>query len=224
MLDGHSLHVRALEAADIPATATMLAAALDDDPAYRFLFPRADERADGLKDFFAGNLRTHLPYRCTRVALDDGQLVGTVTLRPPEGFSISLWTMLREGLIPFGVAHGTSAVQRLFALKKTYDALETRLSRGERHWHVHMMAVDPQRQGRGIGAGLLQEVLAQTADAAATAEERPPAVLTTHKERNVVFYERAGFEVDEVQAVSMPRTAPYRVWSMRRSAYARRPS
>jgi hypothetical protein len=41
-------------------------------------------------------------------------------------------------------------------------------------------------------------------------------VLTTHRERNVVFYERAGFVVDGVQRISMSSETPYRVWGMRR--------
>jgi GNAT superfamily N-acetyltransferase len=214
VLDGEAWQVRPLAVTDVPRAATLLAAALDDDPAYRFLFPHPAERTRGLRDLFARNLHTHLPYRCTSVALDGDRLVGTVTFRPPGGFAISVWTMLRRGLIPFGLAHGTSAVRRLFALKETYDDLENRLSRGERHWYVHMMAVDPQAQGRGIGARLLHEVLSQTADAVGSV--RAPAVLTTHKERNVVFYKRAGFEVDDVRAVSLMREPSYRVWSMRR--------
>jgi GNAT superfamily N-acetyltransferase len=213
MPDPSPLTMRQLVLGDVHATAAVLAAALDDDPAYQFLFPDARRRREGLADLFARNLQTHLPYRCTSVAVDGGRVVGTVTLRPPEGFAISLWTMVRQGLIPFALAHGRLAVRRLFALKKTYDDLEARLARGDRHWLVHMMAVDPDRQGRGVGSRLLEHVLARTTDEATSAA---PSVLTTHRERNVVFYERAGFVVDGVQRISMSSETPYRVWGMRR--------
>lgn len=212
-----SLEVRALEPRDIEATASLLAHAFDDDPAYTFLFPDRGTRGAGLADFFARNLRTHLPYRCTYVGLVDSRVVSTVTMRPPKGFSISVLTMIRRGLLPFALAHGARAVRRLFALKDAYDAIEGRLARGERHWLVHMMAVDPARQGTGVGTHLLGHVLESTVDWEANGT-RPPALLTTHNERCVHFYERAGFERDDVEQVALLGEVPYPVWRMRRQA------
>jgi hypothetical protein len=39
-------------------------------------------------------------------------------------------------------------------------------------------------------------------------------VLTTHKERNVTFYARAGFAVVDERELRLPQAAPYRVWGM----------
>jgi GNAT superfamily N-acetyltransferase len=136
-------------------------------------------------------------------------------MRPPDGVSISMLTMTRRGLLPFAYARGLRAVRRLLILKGAYDAIEARLARGERHWLVHMMAVDPARHGRGLGSQLLNFVLDATVDARTT-DDMPPAVLTTHKKRSAVFYERAGFEVDEVRNVSPMGKAPCSVGSMRR--------
>jgi GNAT superfamily N-acetyltransferase len=210
-----ALIVRLLEPADISKTSALLAAALDDDPAYAFLFPRRQERRQGLEDLFARNLRTHLPYRCTHVAVIGPAVVATVTMRPPGGISISLFTMIRRGLLPFALTHGPAAVRRLLAVKEEYDAIETRLARGERHWLVHMMAVDPTRQGEGLGSRLLACILNVTVDARITGGS-PPAILATHTKRNVLFYERAGFEIIGVEDVSMLGEAAYPVWSMRR--------
>jgi GNAT superfamily N-acetyltransferase len=207
--------VRLLEPADIGATSALLAAAMDDDPAYAFLFPRPQERHRGLEDFFARNLRTHLPYRCTHVAVIGREVVATVTMRPPDGVSISMITMIRRGLLPFAIAHGRRAVRRLLTVKEKYDAIEARLAGGERHWFVHMMAVDPTRQGKGVGSRLLARILETTVDARTT-RGYPPAILTTHKERNVHFYRRAGFDVVGIEEVSMLGEAPYPLWSMRR--------
>ena len=210
-----ALIVRLLEPADICMTSALLAAALDDDPAYAFLFPRRQARRQGLEDLFARNLRTHLPYRCTHVAVIGPAVVATATMRPPGGISTSLLTMIRRGLVPFALTHGPGAVRRLLAVKEKYDALEARLARGERHWLVHMMAVDPARQGKGLGSRLLACILNEIVDAR-TIRSCPPAILTTHRKRNVLFYERAGFEVIGVEDVSMLGEAPYPVWSMRR--------
>jgi GNAT superfamily N-acetyltransferase len=207
--------IRALEPEDIGATAALLAKGMDDDPAYQFLFPRPHSRAAGLRDFFARNLRTHLPYRCTRVGVVGSAVVATITMRPPGGVPISLLTMVRRGLLPYAYAHGVRAVRRVFILKGTYDAIEANLARGERHWHVHMMAVDPAHQGRGLGSRLLESVLDATVDAPMT-EGMPAAILTTHKERNVFFYKRAGFDLADVEHVSLMGEPAYSVWKMRR--------
>jgi GNAT superfamily N-acetyltransferase len=194
--------------------AAILADAMDDDPAYRYLMPNAVTRTRGLRDYFARSLRTYLPHRCTYVALEAGDASGTVTLRPPGGIDISTLTMIRRGLLPFAATRGIAAVRRLFALKDAYDRIEARLSGGRPHWYVHMMAIDPPRQGRGIGSALLTDVLAATADAHGA---RHPVLLTTHKERNVAFYRRAGFEVIDQQEVALDGAAPYPVWGMRRT-------
>jgi ribosomal protein S18 acetylase RimI-like enzyme len=210
------LIVRPLERADVPTTAALLARAFHDDPAYAFLFPRPALRRAGLEDLFARNLLTHLPYRCTRVVVEGRAVLGTVTFRPPDGFSISLLTMVRRGLLPYALAHGAKAVRRLLVVKETYDALEARIAGKERHWYVHMMAVDPARQGRALGSRLLEQVLAETTDAGGAGA--PPAVLTTHQERNLVFYARAGFETCGTEDVAMLGEPAYRVWGMRRTA------
>lgn len=197
------------------ATARLLARTFDDDAAYRYLFPATDARERGLADFFARNLRTHLPYRCTHVAYErTGEPLATVTLRPPGGIPISLFTMLRQGLMPFALAHGGAAVKRLLWLKDTYDALEARVGHAAPHWHVHMMAVRRDRQGQGVGSALLRQVLE------ATDASPHPIVLTTHLPENVVFYRRAGFEVFAEDTLEPPRSPAYKAWSMRRAPKA----
>jgi GNAT superfamily N-acetyltransferase len=197
----------------VGAAAAILADAMDDDPAYRYLMPNGVTRTEGLRDYFARSLQTYLPHRCTYVTLDAGSASGTVTLRPPGGIEISTLTMIRRGLLPFAATRGIAAVRRLFALKDAYDRIEARLSGGRPHWYVHMMAIDPRKQGRGMGTALLSNVLAATAGAHGA---RYPVLLTTHKERNVVFYQRAGFEVTELCELALDGSVRYSVWGMRR--------
>jgi ribosomal protein S18 acetylase RimI-like enzyme len=203
----------ALAEVHVERTANMLAGAFEIDAAYRYLFPDARTRTAGLRDFFARNLRTHLPHACTCVVLDaSGEAVATVTLRPPRGVHISLWTMLRRGLFPFAVAHGHEAVQRLLWLKRTYDALEAEAASDAPHAYVHMMAVAPEQQGRGLGSRLLTHVLGERGSGAGELQ----TVLTTHRERNVIFYRRHGFELLSQQTLEPPGSHAYQVWSMRR--------
>lgn len=202
-----------LESRDVPAVAAMLARSFEVDAGYRFLFPDGATREAGLADFFARNLGIHLPHRCTRVARDGSGPVATVTVRPPGGVPVSKWTMLRHGLVPMAIARGLSTVSRLLWMKDTYDALEQELGGGRPYWHVHMMAVREDRQGTGLGSRVLAAALSEC-DAAL------PVVLTTHLEKNVVFYRRAGFDVVSECTLQPPSSAPYTVWLMRRAPEA----
>lgn len=204
-----------LQPEHVAETATLLARAFEIDPAYRYLFPDPAQRPRGLGDFFARNLRTHLPHRCTYALLDAQQRpFATVTIRPPGGIHISTLTMLRRGLLPFAVAHGRAAVRRLFWLKHTYDALEAEAAAHGPHFYVHMMGVAPDQQGRGHGARLLAQILDRTRATTSTV----PTVLTTHLPINLEFYRRAGFELSDERTLHPPDAPPYTVWSMRRDA------
>jgi ribosomal protein S18 acetylase RimI-like enzyme len=201
-----------LERAQIGATARLLARSLDDDPAYRVLFPENATRSSGLERFFSGHLANHVPHRCTFVAqASDGAVQATVTLRPPGGIHVP-GTTLARGLASLALGHGPRLVHRLLAVKNVYEALERRASEGQAYWHVHMMAVQPEFQGKGIGGALLDAALKPTV------REPAPIVLTTHKAINVRFYLRAGFRVTHEESVSPAGSEPYAVWCMRRDA------
>lgn len=197
----------------VDATAELLAQAMDVDSAYRYLFPEPVARRTGLTELFARNLALHVRHRCTYIACDEaGSVLGTVTLRPPGGLGISTLTMLRHGLLPFGLRHGFDAVRRLVWLKQAYDAFEALAAAGEPHWYVHMMATAPALQGRGIGGALLDRALTL----AGVRRSPRPAILTTHLTRNLAFYARENFETRWERTVEPPNGAPYTVWAMQR--------
>jgi ribosomal protein S18 acetylase RimI-like enzyme len=213
MTDDRQLAVRVMELRDVPGAAALLADALYDDPAYRFLMPDVATRSAGLVAFFAGNLETHLPHACSYVLSEADSVIGTVTVRPPQGVPISVLTMIRHGLLPFARRHGLSAVRRLLLLKEVYDGLEHDVARGASHFHVHMMAIASDRQGRGLGSRLLAEVFRRSVDA--PGGRASPTVLTTHREQNVTFYGRLGFTVSDSRELTLtPASSPFRVWSM----------
>lgn len=57
----------------------------------------------------------------------------------------------------------------------------------EPHWHLAAVGVDPDHQGRGVGAGLLAAMLDRCD------RRQIPAYLESSNPRNVGFYERLGF-------------------------------
>jgi GNAT superfamily N-acetyltransferase len=211
----------ALREQQIVPVAALLADAFVDNTAYGFLFPELASRKSRLADFFSRNLRTHLPYRCTYVwAPERDGVVATVTLRPPSGVPVSIWTMIRRGLLPFALRNGWGAVRRLFYLIEQTERIDGEASGGRAHWHVHMMAVRPDRQGTGIGTRLLREVFA--AEGGPSASEYPIS-LQTERPQNLRFYQRLGFEMQcEYQLGGVIGGQPFRTWTMLREPSASR--
>lgn len=76
-------------------------------------------------------------------------------------------------------------------------------------WYLDMVAVEPSRQGRGIGTALLDAVNA-LADA-----DGWPATLLTFQPRNLPLYRRQGYE--EV-AAAVHRDSGVSYWCLRRPA------
>lgn len=77
-----------------------------------------------------------------------------------------------------------------------------------RPYHLHSMAIEPERQGSGWGRFLLAEVLGRVPDA--------DLVWATARPSAVPFYERCGFEVGELFRIP-PTEAPMRyVWFLPR--------
>ncbi len=148
------------------------------------------------------------------LAQDGTSVLGAVRVLPlpPAGIHVSLWTILRRGLLPFAMTHGRAAVRRLFWLKNAYEALEAEAADHASHAYVHMLAVLPEHQGRGLGSHLLTRVLA----AGAASGTQRQTVLTTNLDRNVAFYERHGFELLSRRTLEPPDSHSYSVWSMRR--------
>jgi GNAT superfamily N-acetyltransferase len=73
----------------------------------------------------------------------------------------------------------------------------------EPHWYLPFVAVDPTRQGGGLGTALLGPILARC-DA-----ERKPAYLESTNPRNQTLYERLGFRaLGKIRAGQCPPIVP----------------
>jgi len=73
----------------------------------------------------------------------------------------------------------------------------------EAHWYLPQIGVDPNAQGKGIGAALMAYALARCD------QEQSPAYLEASKPQNIPFYKRYGFEViAEIQIGSAPPVTP----------------
>ena len=76
----------------------------------------------------------------------------------------------------------------------------------EPHWLLDHVGVDPDHQGRGIGAALIRLGIESSK------RDGVPAFLETSRPGNVPLYEHLGFRVDA--AADAPHGGPH-VWFMR---------
>jgi GNAT superfamily N-acetyltransferase len=168
------------------ATSTIVSAFIED-PVERWLYPDRE-----------GYL-THFP---RFVAALGGKAFGEQTAwRLDRHPAIALWLppeIEPDGEAIAGILGETVAADKheeLFSVLEQMDDGHPTFA----HWYLPWLAVEPGRQGGGLGAELLEGCLAFV-DASPL-----PAFLETPNPRNIGFYERHGFEVTSTaQAGSCP--------------------
>lgn len=195
--------VRRADEADIPAMAAVLARAFVRDPFFSWLAGDAPERNLRMRLGWAGILRHASAGLDETWTTDD--MAGVAIWLPPERRASSFLDSLR--LVP-ALARLTGW-RRLREVSAATELLEQRRHAQVHapHWYLAALGVEPERQRQGIGGALLRLVL-DRADA-----DRTPAYLETATARNVLLYERHGFEV--VEELILPRT-DVRGWLMLR--------
>ena len=191
-------HIRKAGRSDVPAMIEALAAAFQDDPIMRWLFPDDGRRPAILRTFFGLSARkVYLRYGESYVA---GDAKAAALWAPPGKWKLSPLVILRNGP-PLMRVMGT----RLFAALRTLTLAERKHPR-EPHYYLAVLGTDPQYQNRGMGSALLSDMLARS-DA-----EGLPAYLEASSEDNKRLYLRHGFRV--VEEVPIPSGGPpfWRMW------------
>lgn len=186
--------VRRATEADVPAMAAVLARAFARDPYFSWLTGDAPERNLRMRMGWTGILRHASAGLRETWTTDD--VAGVAVWVPPGRGASSLVDSLR--MVP-ALARLTGW-RRLREVSAATELLEQRrrAHAPAPHWYLSALGVDPEHQRRGIGTALLRLVL-DRADADAT-----PAYLEAATARNVLLYERHGFDV--VEELILPRT------------------
>jgi len=114
--------------------------------------------------------------------------------------------------LPPGVKPNEEALERVFRDTAKGDHLDDLLATFEKmgqshpqeaHWYLPMIGVEPNAQGKGIGAELMRHALARCD------QERALAYLESSKPQNIPFYLRHGFEViGEIRIGAAPLVTP----------------
>ncbi|HYP60987.1 MAG TPA: GNAT family N-acetyltransferase [Thermomicrobiales bacterium] len=195
---GTSIRVVPMRADQRERAAEVFARAFLSDPAMVATFPDSDERTRVMR--VMGNWNIRLGETFGEVFVTAGEVDGVLTL-----FSSEREEELEEqifdtyGSMPDEM--GPEAWERNEAMGRLWEIPHEAMKAAvaEPHWYLDLLAVDPDRQGMGIGSTLLQVVNARS-----DADGRPCA-LFTFTERNVGLYQRHGYEiVAEGEAPLMP--------------------
>jgi len=199
--------VRRATRSDIPAMAATLGRAFARDPFYAFLAGDAPERTQRMQDGWSGILRFASAHLAETYTTDDH--AGVAVWLPPGHGGPSVIDGLR--IVP-AIAR-LAGWRRLRLVADAMGRLEERRRHhvAAPHFYLSTLGVEPGRQGEGVGTSLVQPIL-DRCDV-----EAIPAYLETAVARNVLLYERLGFEV--VEELTLPHS-DVRGWLMLRGRTA----
>ncbi len=190
--------VRPARSADVPVLTDGLVRAFADDPVANFMFAGDRRRRHGLRTFFTSQIRRqYLPGGHVYTTED---LAGAAVWGAPDRHRNGLVELLQ--LLPTAPYLLSTRTVRALRLLFEVDSLHPK----EPHWYLATLGTVPERQGQGVGAALLEPVLA-LAD-----EDGMPAYLESSKERNVAFYARFGFVVVEELHSKVGSPPMWRMW------------
>jgi ribosomal protein S18 acetylase RimI-like enzyme len=198
------IKVARLAEPQIPEASEVLARAFHDDPFMVWVTPDETKRVEGLPWSMA--VWARYAHRHGEVYVTGDSVEGVAIWITPGKFPMSVLGMMRAGMFLMPLKRGPA---RFIRVVRAMNHLEHLHKQGvsPRHWYLLLLGVDPSRQGQGIGACLMEPVLAR-ADA-----EGLPCYLESFNARNLPFYERHGFQV--VVEDDLPNGGPH-FWTMKR--------
>ena len=171
--------VRKAEPADRTIATAVITAAFFDDPVTEWIVPDPADRSAVLPPVFGLYFDAFQPHGETYLT-DDGY--GAALWLPPGRELVPL-----DELEDFGRRTEEAAgpfAGRMFEVGEFFEAHAP----AEPHGHLQLVAVGPDRQGRGLGSALMDEVLPRLD------RDGESAYLESTTPRNRALYERHGFE------------------------------
>ena len=190
--------VRTATSSDVDQLVVTLTRAFDTDPVVNWMLRQDAKRTEGFDALFRACL--------DRLSLRHGEVLttrdcaGGALWYPPGTSKIGFVQQL--GLLPAMIrGTGLRGLGRMIGIMDLLD----RNHPEKPHYYLQFIGVDPDQQGRGLGAALMRPALERCDQQACG------AFLENTKESNLVFYERFGFSV--TQEVHLEPDGPT-VWLM----------
>jgi ribosomal protein S18 acetylase RimI-like enzyme len=176
-IEMEKLKISFLEKSDISETSRVLSKAMLKVPLHIAVFQGQGEKERKIIEKMFFELLSDLP-GITFLARINRQIVGVMRMKSCDGSKVS------------NEHAPTEDVNNLDWRKLYWHNEWARHDPLNQHWHLGPVGVLPSHQGKGIGTKLLNR-FCQEVDACSA-----PAYLETDTDKNVRFYERFGFEVE----------------------------
>jgi ribosomal protein S18 acetylase RimI-like enzyme len=183
--------IRSATPGEMPHAVAAIVAAFLTDPLARFAWPSPHDHLRGMplatREFAGGSFEHGTAY----VSAD---FCGTALWLPP-------------GVHPNGEAlervfRDTARPEHLDDLLATFEKME-QWHPEEPHWYLPIIGVEPNAQGKGLGAALMRHAVARCD------QERALSYLESSNPRNISLYLRHGFEVmGEIRVGAAPLVTP----------------
>lgn len=168
----------------IAEAASVLAAALADDPGFVHLFPVQARREGELRALYRMTLSDAVRYGHAFVTRLDGTVTGAIALYPPGTYPMTAVRWARQGLRILRIAAHTR--EHSLGIIKFGDVTSAGVPSDA--WYVEALGVRPDLQRAGRGK-LLMATAFQMID-----EAGGPSYLETTKPTNVDYYTALGYE------------------------------
>jgi GNAT superfamily N-acetyltransferase len=188
--------VRRATPTDTDAVVAVVAAAFADYPHGVWVEPDRDARGAAVRAFYGADLPPLVALGATDVVEHDGRVAAAAVWCRSTDLAGD-WGADALGVLAPPVA---ARLATALALMQAHAPVEP-------HWYLDVLAVDPARQGAGLGTRAVAAGLAR-ADA-----EGVPCYLETARSANLPLYHRLGFET-----VSTASLDDLRVWGLWRPA------
>ncbi|MBN1908321.1 MAG: GNAT family N-acetyltransferase [Pirellulales bacterium] len=180
------------QANDVASIGALIARAFHDDPMSVHVFPDPEKRRKSIAWMMGRCARYGLLYGLVEATEEQ---TGVAVWTSPAHHKMTLWRMFRAGMLSMPFRLGWRTFRRFYSFGKTSQRMHDQAISGP-HWYLFVLAVEPSRQGQGIGGSLLKRGLAW-AD-----RDGLPIYLETAGEANLAFYGKHGFEAVDKCPVS----------------------
>ena len=175
-----------LDPRQIKMASDVLSASFFDYPMFTLYFPDPKRRTRYLSWYFRNVLNCALRYGQVYTTLE---LSGVIFTLPPDHTKISIWEYVQNGFFLTPFVLGFRNYKHSMDCEGFVEETREKLMKNRLHDYLWGLAVDPSQQVKGIGAALMQPVLAKADD------RKMPVYLETHDENNVPYYQRYGFDL-----------------------------